>query len=90
MARHGGQLPGTVRTSAMTAAAHSGKVMAGTQGTAGAQGANGAAQRAHAVQPSAANPQALTPTMMANNAAAEHKKPPSTQPVHQAWWHWIW
>jgi len=42
------------------------------------------------VQPSAANPQALTPTMMANNAAAEHKKPPSTQPVHQAWWHWIW
>ena len=90
MARHGGQLPGIVRMSAINASAHSGKAMAGTQGTAGAQGANGAAQRAHAVQPSAANPQALTPTVMANNAAAEHKKPPSTQPVHQAWWHWIW
>ena len=83
-------MPGTARVSGMNAAAHTGKVMAGTQGTAGAQGANGAAQRAHAVQPSAANPQALTPTMMTNNAAAEHKKPPSTQPVHQAWWHWIW
>jgi hypothetical protein len=75
MARHGGPLPSTARMSGMSAAAHSGKVMAGTQR------ANGSAQRAH---PAAANPQALTPTVMANNAVAEHKKPPSTQPVHQA------
>jgi hypothetical protein len=74
MARHGGPLPSTARMSGMNAAAHSGKVMAGTQR------ANGSAQRAH---PAAANPQALTPTVMANNAVAEHKKPPSTQPVHQ-------
>jgi hypothetical protein len=40
------------------------------------------------MQPSA-NTQ-LTPTMMANNAAAESKKPPTTQPVHQAWYHWFW
>jgi hypothetical protein len=83
MARHGGPLPGTARVSGMNAAAHSGKVMAGTQGTPAAQGANGAAQPAHPVQPSAANPQALTPAVRANNAAAEHKKPPSTQPVRK-------
>jgi hypothetical protein len=54
----------------------------------GAQGANGA-QRTHLAQ-QAGKPQGLTPTVMANNAAAENKKPPSTKPVHQAWYHWIW
>jgi hypothetical protein len=41
------------------------------------------------MQPTA-KPQGLTPTVMANNAAAENKKPPSTQSVHQAWYHWFW
>jgi len=47
------------------------------------------AQRTHVTQPTA-KPQGLTPTVMANNAAAENKKPPSAQPVHQAWYHWFW
>ena len=36
-----------------------------------------------------AKPRELTPTVMANNAAAENKKPPATQHVHQAWYHWF-
>ncbi|MGN6453083.1 MAG: hypothetical protein ACTHL7_08465 [Steroidobacteraceae bacterium] len=53
-----------------------------------AQPANGA-QHSHPMS-TATHPQALTPTVMANNAAAEDKKPPATKPVHQAWWHWVW
>jgi hypothetical protein len=47
------------------------------------------AQRTHTTQPTA-KPQGLTPTVMANNTAAESKKPPATHPVHQAWYHWFW
>src|SRR5262249_35958549 len=32
----------------------------------------------------------LTPTMLANNAAAEAKKPPTTKATHKAWYHWWW
>jgi hypothetical protein len=41
-------------------------------------------------RPATTHPSALTPTVMANNAAAENKKPPSTKAVHQAWYHWFW
>jgi hypothetical protein len=53
------------------------------------EAAGGASMHGRTPKPSA-NPQVLTPTVMANNMAAEKKKPPSTQPVHQAWYHWIW
>ena len=71
-------------------AAHSGTLTASNRGMAAgqAQMANGA-QHSHPL-PSSTHPQALTPTVMANNAAAEGKKPPATKLVHQAWWHWVW
>jgi hypothetical protein len=70
----------------VTAAARSGTTPANTQ--ANTQGASGA-QRAHMTSPTT-SASTLTPTTLANNAAAEGKKPPQTKPVHQAWWHWIW
>ena len=47
-------------------------------------------QRTHMQPQATTHPSALTPTVMANNAAAENKKPPSTKAVHQAWYHWFW
>jgi hypothetical protein len=84
LVRNGGPPLGSER---LTTGAQT-RTVASTPGAVAAQGAN-AAQRADTMH-SSANPQALTPTVMANNAAAENKKPPSTQPVHQAWWHWFW
>jgi hypothetical protein len=69
------------------AARRGGTLTAHAQGAAGAQASGSATTRARTSKPSA---QVLTPTVMANNMAAEKKKPPSTQPVHQAWYHWIW
>ena len=82
----GGQRPegehlGATRSATLTASNRS--VAAGQ-----AQAANGA-QHSHPISTST-HPQALTPTVMANNAAAEGKKPPATKPVQQAWWHSVW
>jgi hypothetical protein len=51
---------------------------------------NGAQRTQLQGRPATTHPSALTPTVMANNAAAENKKPPSTKVVHQAWYHWFW
>ena len=85
IASGGSQRPDSER---LGVAARSGTLTASTRGAVAAQAANGA-QRTQTTQPTA-KPQGLTPTVMANNAAAESKKPPSTQPVHQAWYHWFW
>jgi hypothetical protein len=79
VARNGGSAFGTER---MTAAARSGTTPGNTQGATGAQ-------RAHMTSPTT-SASTLTPTTLANNAAAEDRKPPQTKPVHQPWWHWIW
>jgi hypothetical protein len=73
----------------MTGATRSGTATVGARAAVNGQGVNGSTQGAHGTQPTA-KPQGLTPTVMANNAAAENKKPPSTQSVHQAWYHWFW
>jgi hypothetical protein len=57
---------------------------------ANAQGAVNDAQRGATTTAQARRPQGLTPTMLANNAAEQAKKPPTTQPAHQAWYHFWW
>jgi hypothetical protein len=80
------QVLGIVRRE--TAATHSAVATASTQAAVRAQGTNGA-QRTQLTQP--AGKQGLTPAVMANNAAAENKKPPATKSAHQAWYHWfVW
>src|SRR5262249_8405662 len=86
VARNGGPSLGTQRE---TAAMHSGSATTvSARAAVNGQGAD-SVQRAPGTQPNA-KPQGLTPTVMANNAAAENKKPPSTRSVHQAWYHWVW
>jgi hypothetical protein len=84
VARNGHPPLGAERVGAAT---HSGVATASARPVLNA-GAN-SVQRTPMTQPTA-KPQGLTPTVMANNAAAESKKPPAPHPVHQAWWHWIW
>jgi hypothetical protein len=83
--RRGGQRPEGEHLSA----ARSATLTASNRGVPGQAQAANAAQHSPPMSTSI-HPQALTPTVMANNAAAEDKKPPATKPVHQAWWHWVW
>jgi hypothetical protein len=87
VARNAGPALGTER---VTAATRSGATTVGARATGNGQVANSTSAQRTGMTQATAKPQGLTPTVMANNAAAENKKPPSTQSVHQAWYHWFW